>query len=100
MSDPLLSECFPNGTMTALALKLESVPSLNPSQLTLNDPTCGPTYSNEHYAYFVFTANSCGTTRKVLLNVSLVVSLLTLILTIKMSFLLILFLVYVQHDAV
>uniref|UniRef100_A0AAQ6AHW9 ZP domain-containing protein n=1 Tax=Amphiprion ocellaris TaxID=80972 RepID=A0AAQ6AHW9_AMPOC len=60
--------CFPNGTMTALAVKLESVPGLNPSQLTLRDPTCGPTYSDERYAYFVFTGNSCGTTRKFLPN--------------------------------
>lgn len=60
-----LSECFPNGTMTALAVKLESVPSLNPSQLVLNDPSCGPAYSDDRYAYFVFTANSCGTNRKV-----------------------------------
>ncbi|XP_029281423.1 uncharacterized protein LOC115003673 [Cottoperca gobio] len=59
-----LIECFPNGTMTALAIKLESVPSLNLSQLTLNDPACGPSYSNDRYAYFVFTASSCGTTRK------------------------------------
>lgn len=60
------SECFPNGTITTLAVKLESVPSLNPSELTLLDPTCGPVYSDDRYAYFVFTANSCGTTRKVL----------------------------------
>uniref|UniRef100_A0A3Q1F9U7 Uncharacterized LOC110960245 n=1 Tax=Acanthochromis polyacanthus TaxID=80966 RepID=A0A3Q1F9U7_9TELE len=63
-----LTECFPNGTMTALAVKLESVPGLNPSQLTLRDPTCGPAYSDERYAYFVFTGNSCGTTRKFLPN--------------------------------
>ncbi|XP_059212870.1 uncharacterized protein LOC131991429 [Centropristis striata] len=56
-------ECFPNGTMTALATKVESVPSLNMSQLTLRDPACGPAYSNGRYAYFVFTVNSCGTTR-------------------------------------
>lgn len=62
----LLTECFPNGTITTLAVKLESVPSLNPSELTLLDPTCGPVYSDDRYAYFVFTANSCGTTRKVL----------------------------------
>ncbi|XP_070705364.1 uncharacterized protein [Pempheris klunzingeri] len=66
-----LIECFPNGTMTALAMKLESVPSLNPSQLTLRDPTCGPFYSDDHYAYFVFTGNSCGTTRKFLPNMML-----------------------------
>ncbi|XP_045916796.1 uncharacterized protein LOC123977846 isoform X2 [Micropterus dolomieu] len=66
-----LAECFPNGTMTALAVKLESVPSLNPSQLTLRDPTCGPSYSDDRYAYFVFTGRSCGTTRKFLSNVML-----------------------------
>uniref|UniRef100_A0A3B5B7S6 Uncharacterized LOC103372656 n=1 Tax=Stegastes partitus TaxID=144197 RepID=A0A3B5B7S6_9TELE len=67
----ILCECFPNGTMTALAVKLESVPGLNPSQLTLRDPTCGPAYSDERYAYFVFTGNSCGTTRKFLPHVML-----------------------------
>uniref|UniRef100_A0A8C4F8S8 ZP domain-containing protein n=1 Tax=Dicentrarchus labrax TaxID=13489 RepID=A0A8C4F8S8_DICLA len=67
----ILPECFPNGTMTALAVKLESVPSLNPSQLTLRDPTCGPAYSDEQYAYFVFTGSSCGTTRKFLPNMML-----------------------------
>uniref|UniRef100_A0A3B4WA82 Uncharacterized LOC111661437 n=1 Tax=Seriola lalandi dorsalis TaxID=1841481 RepID=A0A3B4WA82_SERLL len=67
----MLTECFPNGTITALAVKLESVPSLNPSQLTLRDTSCGPSYSNDRYAYFVFTGNSCGTTRKFFPNVML-----------------------------
>ncbi|XP_040016675.2 uncharacterized protein LOC120808112 [Gasterosteus aculeatus] len=58
-----LTECFPNGTITTLAVKLESVPSLQLSQLTLRDPSCGPSYSDNRYAYFVFTGNSCGTTR-------------------------------------
>ncbi|KAK5884328.1 hypothetical protein CesoFtcFv8_018163 [Champsocephalus esox] len=66
-----LIECFPNGTITAIAITLESVPSLNPRRLTLRDPACGPTYSNDQYAYFVFTANSCGTTRKFLPNMML-----------------------------
>nr|XP_057913633.1 uncharacterized protein LOC131107537 isoform X2 [Doryrhamphus excisus] len=66
-----LIECLPNGTMTALAVKLESVPSLNPRQLTLRDPACVPAYSNDRYAYFVFTGNTCGTTRKFLSNVML-----------------------------
>uniref|UniRef100_UPI0037E87E56 uncharacterized protein n=1 Tax=Semicossyphus pulcher TaxID=241346 RepID=UPI0037E87E56 len=66
-----LTECFPNGTMTAWAVKLESVPSLNPSQLRLRDPACAPSYSDDRYAYFVFTANSCGTTRKFLPNMML-----------------------------
>uniref|UniRef100_A0A3P8X133 ZP domain-containing protein n=1 Tax=Cynoglossus semilaevis TaxID=244447 RepID=A0A3P8X133_CYNSE len=66
-----LTECFPNGTMTALAVKLESVPNLNPSQLTLRDPSCGPNYSDDRYAFFVFTGNSCGTTRRFFQNVML-----------------------------
>ncbi|XP_057679147.1 uncharacterized protein LOC130907748 isoform X1 [Corythoichthys intestinalis] len=66
-----LTECFPNGTMTAFAVKLESVPSMKPSQLTLLDPKCGPVYSNDRYAYFVFTGSTCGTTRKFVSNVML-----------------------------
>ncbi|XP_028997903.1 uncharacterized protein LOC114850094 [Betta splendens] len=62
----LLTECFPNGTMTTWAVKLDLIPSLNTSQLTLRDPSCGPSYSDERLAYFVFTATSCGTTRKFL----------------------------------
>ncbi|XP_075869688.1 uncharacterized protein LOC142879981 [Nelusetta ayraudi] len=66
-----LTECFPNGTITAWALKLESVPSLDPSKLVLNDPTCGPSFSDDRSAYFVFAANSCGTTRKFVKNMML-----------------------------
>ncbi|XP_071396804.1 uncharacterized protein [Centroberyx affinis] len=66
-----LAECFPNGTMTALAVKMESVPSLNPSQLTLKDPSCGPSFSDDRFAFFLFTGSSCGTTRKFLSNVML-----------------------------
>lgn len=60
-----IAECFPNGTITAWALKLKSVPSLDPSKLILNDPTCRPSFSDDRSAYFVFAANTCGTTRKV-----------------------------------
>lgn len=58
-------ECFPNGTITAWALKLKAVPSLDPSRLVLNDPSCRPSFSDHRSAYFVFAANTCGTTRKV-----------------------------------
>uniref|UniRef100_A0A8C7HXS8 ZP domain-containing protein n=1 Tax=Oncorhynchus kisutch TaxID=8019 RepID=A0A8C7HXS8_ONCKI len=68
---PHLQECFSNGTMTALAVKVDSVPGLNPGQLTLSDPACGPTYSDDRFAYFHFTVNSCGTTRKFINNVML-----------------------------
>eukprot|EP00063_Salmo_salar_P071205 XP_014046040.1 PREDICTED: zona pellucida sperm-binding protein 4-like [Salmo salar] len=57
--------------MTALAVKVESAPNLNPGQLTLSDPACGPTYSDDRFAYFHFTVNSCGTTRKFINNVML-----------------------------
>uniref|UniRef100_A0A674EMT6 Uncharacterized LOC115192376 n=1 Tax=Salmo trutta TaxID=8032 RepID=A0A674EMT6_SALTR len=66
-----LTGCFSNGTMTALAVKVESAPNLNPGQLTLSDPACGPTYSDDRFAYFHFTVNSCGTTRKFINNVML-----------------------------
>lgn len=94
------SECFPNGTMTALAVKLESVPSLNPSQLVLNDPSCGPAYSDDRYAYFVFTANSCGTNRRV----TPICPNADIYQTLTDEFILIIFcppsLVFCQHDAV
>uniref|UniRef100_A0A8C8H676 ZP-domain containing protein Ig-like domain-containing protein n=1 Tax=Oncorhynchus tshawytscha TaxID=74940 RepID=A0A8C8H676_ONCTS len=56
---PHLQECFSKGTMTALAVKVESAPGLNSGQLTLSDPSCGPTYSDDRFAYFHFTVNSC-----------------------------------------
>ncbi|KAK2883915.1 hypothetical protein Q8A67_017552 [Cirrhinus molitorella] len=58
-----MTECFSNGSMSALAVKVESVPQLVPRQLTLRDPSCRPKFSNDRFAYFSFDANSCGTTR-------------------------------------
>ncbi|XP_037101314.1 uncharacterized protein LOC119118402 [Syngnathus acus] len=55
--------CYPNGTITALAVKVESVPNLIPSWLTLKDKSCKPFFSDDRFAYFSFSANSCGTTR-------------------------------------
>ncbi|XP_022621514.1 uncharacterized protein LOC111236890 [Seriola dumerili] len=61
---PLMTtNCYPNGTMTALAVKVESVPNLEPSLLTLKDKSCKPVFSNDRFAYFSFSADSCGTTR-------------------------------------
>ncbi|MGH0185608.1 UNVERIFIED_CONTAM: hypothetical protein FKN15_029426 [Acipenser sinensis] len=57
-------DCFTNGTMAALAVKVESVPSLFPSQLTLRDPSCRPLQSDAINAVFYFNVNSCGTTRR------------------------------------
>ncbi|XP_036437925.1 zona pellucida protein AX 1 [Colossoma macropomum] len=58
-----MTECFSNGTMTALAVKVESASEMIPGQLTLKDPSCTPTFSNSRFAYFFFDASSCGTTR-------------------------------------
>ncbi|XP_039455438.1 zona pellucida protein AX 1 [Oreochromis aureus] len=63
-SFPLMTtKCYPNGTITAVAVKLESVPSLVPSQLTLKDRSCRPVFSDDRFARFSFSADSCGTSR-------------------------------------
>ncbi|XP_059369158.1 uncharacterized protein LOC132107038 [Carassius carassius] len=60
----ILSECFSNGTITVVLPKLESVPHLLPGELSLKDPSCKPSYSQDYYAYFHFGVTTCGTTRK------------------------------------
>uniref|UniRef100_A0A8C3ASN1 Zona pellucida protein AX 1 n=1 Tax=Cyclopterus lumpus TaxID=8103 RepID=A0A8C3ASN1_CYCLU len=60
---PLPSECYPNGTMTATAVKVDSVTNIIPSRLTLKDQSCKPAFSDDRFAYFSFSVASCGTTR-------------------------------------
>ncbi|XP_027895362.1 zona pellucida protein AX 1 isoform X1 [Xiphophorus couchianus] len=57
------TRCYPNGTISALAVKVQSVPNLDPSWLTLKDQSCTPVSSNDRFAQFIFSADSCGTTR-------------------------------------
>ncbi|XP_074471789.1 uncharacterized protein LOC141756156 [Sebastes fasciatus] len=57
------TKCYPNGTMSAVAVKVESLVNLIPSRLTLRDQTCKPTFSDYRFAYFSFSVDSCGTTR-------------------------------------
>ncbi|XP_034555951.1 zona pellucida protein AX 1 isoform X2 [Notolabrus celidotus] len=57
------TKCFQNGTMNALAVKVESVHNLIPGQLTLRDPSCKPVFSDDRFAHFSFSVDSCGTTR-------------------------------------
>uniref|UniRef100_A0A8C7LMW4 ZP domain-containing protein n=1 Tax=Oncorhynchus mykiss TaxID=8022 RepID=A0A8C7LMW4_ONCMY len=64
-----MTECYPNGTVTALAVKVESVRNLNPKYLTLSDQSCKPVFSNDRFAFFSFNLNSCGTTRTFFDNV-------------------------------
>uniref|UniRef100_A0A8C7PQ74 Zona pellucida protein AX 1 n=1 Tax=Oncorhynchus mykiss TaxID=8022 RepID=A0A8C7PQ74_ONCMY len=63
------TECYANGTVTALAVKVESVSNLNPEYLTLRDQSCKPAFSNDRFAFFSFKLNSCGTTRTFFDNV-------------------------------
>uniref|UniRef100_A0A8C8CRL1 Zona pellucida protein AX 1 n=1 Tax=Oncorhynchus tshawytscha TaxID=74940 RepID=A0A8C8CRL1_ONCTS len=65
------TECYANGTVTALAVKVESVSNLNPEYLTLRDQSCKPAFSNDRFAFFSFKLNSCGTTRTFFDNVML-----------------------------
>ncbi|XP_057679085.1 uncharacterized protein LOC130907710 [Corythoichthys intestinalis] len=60
--------CHPNGTMNALAVKVESVPNLTPKWLTLKDKSCKPVFSDDRFAYFSFNVDSCGTSRTFLEN--------------------------------
>ncbi|XP_058469804.1 zona pellucida protein AX 1 isoform X2 [Solea solea] len=63
-SFPLITTiCYPNGTVTAVAVKVESVPNLSPSALTLKDQSCTPVFSDDRFAHFTFSVDSCGTTR-------------------------------------
>ncbi|TNN77988.1 Zona pellucida sperm-binding protein 2 [Liparis tanakae] len=57
------TECYPNGTMTATAVKVASVTNMVPSSLTLMDQSCKPAFSGDCFAYFSFNVASCGTTR-------------------------------------
>ncbi|KAM9435624.1 zona pellucida protein AX 1 [Clarias gariepinus] len=59
----IMTECFANGSITALAVKAEAANRMIPSQLRLRDPSCKPIFSNNRFAYFSFNANSCQTTR-------------------------------------
>ncbi|XP_056284023.1 uncharacterized protein LOC130202475 isoform X2 [Pseudoliparis swirei] len=56
------TQCYPNGTMTATAVKVDSVADI-PSRLTLKDQSCKPAYSDDRFAYFSFSVASCGTKR-------------------------------------
>lgn len=51
--------------MTAVAVKVESQHNLVPGSLTLKDTSCKPVFSDDRFAYFSFSVDSCGTTRTV-----------------------------------
>ncbi|XP_058038392.1 uncharacterized protein LOC131197906 [Ahaetulla prasina] len=55
--------CFPNGTMTATMLSLDTKPELNPRRTHLRDKNCRPVGVDDTKALFVFSVNTCGTIR-------------------------------------
>ncbi|KAJ7317571.1 hypothetical protein JRQ81_003733 [Phrynocephalus forsythii] len=59
-----LIDCQPNGTVVISAVKLLGFPDMDPSGLVLKDRRCRPASATERGATFIFTVNSCGTTRK------------------------------------
>ena len=56
--------CFPNGTMTATVLSLDTKPNLDPRKTHLRDKNCGPVAADGSRALFSFPVTTCGTTRR------------------------------------
>ncbi|XP_015678919.1 uncharacterized protein LOC107294188 [Protobothrops mucrosquamatus] len=59
-----LIDCQPNGTMVVSARTLVGMPVLDLSNLVLRDKRCKPASVTKAEAVFLFSVNSCGTTRK------------------------------------
>ncbi|XP_075779564.1 uncharacterized protein LOC102446806 [Pelodiscus sinensis] len=59
-----LIECLPNGTMSITALKLAGIEDLDTSLFVLRDRQCRPATVTEKSATFIFSVNTCGTSRK------------------------------------
>ncbi|XP_070585122.1 uncharacterized protein [Erythrolamprus reginae] len=55
--------CFPNGTMIATVLSLDTKPELNPSRTHLRDKNCKPVLVDDTKAIFTFSATTCGTVK-------------------------------------
>ncbi|KAG8129756.1 hypothetical protein E2320_016416 [Naja naja] len=56
--------CQPNGTIAISARMLVGMPDLDLSNLVLRDKRCKPASVTKAEAIFLFSVNSCGTTRK------------------------------------
>ncbi|XP_026539714.1 uncharacterized protein LOC113422781 [Notechis scutatus] len=56
--------CFPNGTITATILSLDTKPDLNPRRTHLRDKNCRPVEVDGTKALFTFSVSTCGTLRK------------------------------------
>ncbi|XP_066486649.1 uncharacterized protein [Tiliqua scincoides] len=56
--------CFPNGTVAATVLSLDTKPALDPRRTHLRDKNCGPLAADETRALFSFPVATCGTTRR------------------------------------
>ncbi|CAH2272653.1 egg envelope glyco [Pelobates cultripes] len=56
--------CFPNGTVKATVIGLDTKPNFNPQKTHLKDPTCTPKEADDTLALFSFSVYNCGTVRK------------------------------------
>lgn len=56
--------CFPNGTVKATVLSLDTKPRFNPRRTHLKDPTCTPDEADDARALFSFSVFTCGTIRQ------------------------------------
>ncbi|XP_060540382.1 uncharacterized protein LOC117679697 isoform X1 [Pantherophis guttatus] len=56
--------CFPNGTMIATMLSLDTKPELNPRRTHLRDKNCRPVGVDDTKALFTFSVATCGTIRR------------------------------------
>ncbi|XP_054850330.1 uncharacterized protein LOC129339772 [Eublepharis macularius] len=56
--------CFPNGTIAATVLSLDTKPALDPRRTHLRDESCGPVAADESRALFSFPVATCGTTKR------------------------------------
>ncbi|XP_070597242.1 uncharacterized protein [Erythrolamprus reginae] len=59
-----LIDCQPNGTIAISARTLVGMPDVDLSNLVLKDKRCKPASVTKAEAVFLFSVNSCGTTRK------------------------------------
>ncbi|XP_066451335.1 uncharacterized protein [Eleutherodactylus coqui] len=56
--------CYPDGKIQVSVKKINNIPNMDLSRLSLMDRKCGPVSSDGITAQFTFTVNSCSTTRR------------------------------------
>ncbi|XP_063298206.1 uncharacterized protein LOC134586555 [Pelobates fuscus] len=59
-----LIQCFPNGTISVVVMKLAALPDLDLSLLQLRARSCRPALYSDTNAIFIFQVNTCETSRQ------------------------------------